>query len=77
MICFPSNEETFDQDQKVKRRNDRWLYANLPEVSSVVHTTFLALDMVLRVAHIEEHVIHRYFFFHKALELTVPPILRS
>jgi len=62
MLWFYSDEKNFDQDQKVNRRNDRWLCADPSEVPHVMHTKFPATVMVLGVMSNEGHVIPPHFF---------------
>ena len=56
MLWFYSDEKNFDQDQKVNRRNDRWLCVDPSEVPHVMHTKFPATVMVLGVVSNEGHV---------------------
>ncbi|XP_052832121.1 uncharacterized protein LOC128247010 [Octopus bimaculoides] len=44
VISFFSDEKNFDQDQKVNRRNDRWLCADPSEVPRVMRTKFPATN---------------------------------
>ncbi|EFN87647.1 hypothetical protein EAI_01466, partial [Harpegnathos saltator] len=46
MLWFFSDEKNFDQDQKINRRNDRWLCSHPTEVPRVMHTKFPATVMV-------------------------------
>ena len=59
---FFSDEKNFDQDQKVYRRSDRWLWKDPDDVPSVMHTKFPATVMVLRVVSSEEDVMLPHFF---------------
>ena len=62
ILWFFSDEKNFDQDQKVNRRNDRWLCADPSEVPRVMHTKFPATVMVLGVVSNEGHVMPPHFF---------------
>lgn len=62
MLWFFSDEKNFDQDQKVNRRNDRWLCSNPTEVPTVMHTKFPSSVMVLGVVSNEGHVMPPHFF---------------
>ena len=62
VIWFFSDEKNFDQDQKVNRRNDRWLCSDPSEVPRVMHTKFPATVMVLGVVSNEGHVMPPHFF---------------
>jgi inhibitor of nuclear factor kappa-B kinase subunit alpha len=61
-LWFFSDEKNFDQDQKVNRRNDRWLCNDPSEVPTVMHTKFPASLMVLGVVSSEGHVMPPHFF---------------
>ena len=52
----------FDQDQKINRRKDRWLYGNPSDVLYVVHTKFPATVIVLEVVSNEGDVMPLHFF---------------
>lgn len=62
LLWFFSDEKNFDQDQKVNRRNDRWLCADPSGVPRVMHTKFPATVMVLGVVSSEGHVMPPHFF---------------
>ena len=62
MLWFFSDEKNFDQDQKINRRNDRWLCSNPTEVPRVMHTKFPATVMVLGVVSNEGHIMPPHFF---------------
>lgn len=62
LIWFFSDEKNFVQDQKVNRRNDRWLCKGPDEVSTVMHTKFPASVMVLGVVSSEGDVMPPHFF---------------
>ena len=62
ILWFFSDEKNFDQDQKVNRRNDRWLCADPSEVPTVMHTKFPATVMVFGVVSNEEHIMPPHFF---------------
>lgn len=62
MLWFFSDEKNFDQDQKINRRNDRWLCSEPTEVPRVMHTKFPATVMVLGVVSNEGHVMPPHFF---------------
>lgn len=62
MLWFFSDEKNFVQDQKVNRRNDRWLCQTSEEVPTVMHTKFPAAVMVLGVVSSEGDVMPPHFF---------------
>ena len=62
MLWFFSDEKNFDQDQKVNRKNDRWLCSDPTEVPTVMHTKFPSSVMVLGVVSSEGHVMPPHFF---------------
>ena len=62
MLWFFSNEKNFDLDQKVNRRNDRWLCSDPQEVPTAMHTKFPSNVMVLGVISNERHVMPPHFF---------------
>lgn len=62
MLKFFSDEKNFDQDQKVNRRNDRWLCKSPDEVPRVMHTKFPSTVMVLGVVSSEGDVMPPFFF---------------
>lgn len=61
VIWFFSDEKNFDQDQKVNKKNDRWLCNNSSEVPAT-HTKFPATVMVLGILSNEGHVMPPHFF---------------
>lgn len=62
LLRFFSDEKNFDQDQKVNRRNDRWLCKYPDDVPRVMHTKFPATVMVLGVISSEGDVMPPHFF---------------
>ena len=62
LVWFFSDEKNFDQDQKVNRRNDRWLCEDSSEVPIVMLNKFPASVMVLGVVSSEGHVMPPHFF---------------
>ena len=60
MLCFFSDKKNFDQDQKVNKRNKRWLDPS--EVSRVMHTKFPATVIGLGIVSNEGYVMPRHFF---------------
>jgi hypothetical protein len=46
-LIFFLGEKNFWQDQKVNRKDNRWLYTDISEVPFVIATKFLATVMVL------------------------------
>ena len=62
LLKFFSDEKNFEQDQKVNRRNDRWLCQDPHDVPRVMHTKFPATVMVLGVISSEGDVMPPYFF---------------
>ncbi|XP_046868909.1 uncharacterized protein LOC124461437 [Drosophila willistoni] len=87
MLWFFSDEKNFDQDQKINRRNDRWLCSNPTEVPVVMHTKFPATVMVLGVVSNKGHVMPPHFFsqglrvnsaaYIEVLETVVKPWIES
>ena len=61
-IIFFSDEKNFTQDQKVNRKNNRWLCRDISEVPVVMHTKFPQTVMVLGVVSSEGDVMPPYFF---------------
>ena len=45
MLWFYSDEKHFDQDQKINRRNDRWICGDPSDVPHVMNTKFPATAM--------------------------------
>ena len=66
MLWFFSDEKIFVQDQKVNRKNDRWLCQSPDEVPTVMHTKFPASVMVLGVVSSEGDVMPPHFFLQGA-----------
>ena len=62
MLWFFSYKKNFHQDQKVNRRNDRWLCADPSKVPRVMHTKFPVTVMALGVVSNEGHVMPPHFF---------------
>lgn len=62
LLWFFSDEKNFDQDQKVNRRNDRWLCQDPADVPHVMHTKFPATVMVLSIVSNKGDVMPPYFF---------------
>lgn len=62
MLWFFSDENNFDQDEKVNRRNDGWLCASSNKVSMVMWTKSPSSAMVLVIPSNEGHVVPRHFF---------------
>lgn len=62
VICFFSDKKNFAQDQKLNRRNDRWLCSDPFEMPRVICTKFPSIVMVLDVVSNEGHVIPPHFF---------------
>jgi hypothetical protein len=61
-LIFFSDEKNFSQDQKVNRKNNRWLCADITEVPIVMATKFPATVMVLGVVSNEGDVMPPHFF---------------
>ena len=86
-IIFFSDEKNFTQDQKVNRKNNRWLCRDISEVPVVMHTKFPQTVMVLGVVSSEGDVMPPYFFpkglkvnseeYVKVLETVVKPWMDS
>ena len=66
ILWFISVEKNFDQDQKVNRRNKRWLYADPSKVLRVMHTNFAA-TYGFRIIKNEGHVMPPHFFPQRLL----------
>ena len=49
VLIFYSDEKNFSQDQKINRRNNRWLCSDPKEVPIVMATKFPATVMVIGV----------------------------
>ena len=62
MIWFFSDENNFVQDQKVNRKNDRWLCKGPDEVPKGMHIKFPASVIVLGVVSSEGDVMPPHFF---------------
>ena len=87
MLIFFSDEKNFTQDQKVNRKNNRWLCSNPKEVPIVMATKFPATVMVLGVVSNEGDVMPPHFFpkglkintdeYIKVLEEVVKPWMDS
>jgi hypothetical protein len=54
--------KNFSEDQKVNRKNNRWLCSDISEVPIVMATKFLATVMVLGVVSNEGGVMPPHFF---------------
>ena len=63
-FVFFSGDKIFDQNQKVNRRNDRWLWLcqDPADVSHIMHTTLAATVMVIRVFSNKGDVMPLHFF---------------
>lgn len=61
-LIFFSDEKNFQQDQKVNRRNNRWLCESVTNVPIVMKTKFTATVMVLGVVSNEGDIMDPYFF---------------
>jgi hypothetical protein len=61
-LVFFSDEKNFTQDQKVNRRNNRWLCSDPSEVPIVMATKFPAAVMVLGVISNEGDVMPPHIF---------------
>jgi hypothetical protein len=61
LVLF-SDEKNFNQDQKVNKRNNRWLYSDPTEVPIVMSTKFPATVMVLWVVSNERDVMPPHIF---------------
>ncbi|XP_014484223.1 PREDICTED: uncharacterized protein LOC106749367 [Dinoponera quadriceps] len=62
MLWSFSDEKNFDQDQKINRRNDRWLCADPSDVPRVMHTKFPATVIVLGAVSNKGYVMPPHFF---------------
>jgi inhibitor of nuclear factor kappa-B kinase subunit alpha len=62
LLRFFSDEKNFDQDQKINRRNDRWICRDPEDVPIVMHTKFPASIMVLGVVSSDGDVMPPHFF---------------
>ncbi len=70
-LIFFSDEKNFTQDQKINRRNNRWLCSYPSEVPIVMSTKLSANVMVLSVVSNEDDVMPPHFF-SKGLKVNVP-----
>ncbi len=61
-LVFSSDEKNFSQDQKVNRKNNRWLCADISDVPIVMATKFPATVMVLGVVSNEGDVMPPHIF---------------
>ena len=68
MLWFYTDQKSFDQDQKINRRNDSWLCGDSSDILHVIHTKFLETVMVLGVVRNEGQVIPPHFF-HQGLQV--------
>lgn len=62
MLSFSSDEYNFAWDQKVNRRNGRWLRQTTEYVPTAMCTKFSVFLKVLGVMGIESDVMAPYFF---------------
>ena len=67
-LRFFSDEKNFTQEQKINRRNDRYLADNIEEVPIVMHVKFPLNVMVLAVVSSEGDVMPP-FIFEKGVKL--------
>jgi hypothetical protein len=74
-LIFFSDEKNFSQDQKVNRKNNRWLCADISEVPIVMATKFPATVMVLGVVSNEGDVMPPHFF-QKGLKINAQEYLK-
>ena len=72
---FLSDEKNFNQDQKVNRKNDRWLALDRSQVPLVMSTKFLTNVMVLGIVCSEGDVMTPYFF-DQGLKITAEVYLK-
>ncbi len=61
-LIFFSDEKNFSQDQKINRRNNRWLCGDPSDVPIVMQTKFPSTVMVLGVVSNEGDVMPPHFF---------------
>ncbi len=61
-LIFISDEKNFSQDQKVNKKNNRWLCADISEVPIVMATKFPATVMVLGVVSNEGDMMPPHIF---------------
>jgi hypothetical protein len=69
-LIFFSDKKNFSQDQKVNRKNNRWLCSDVSEVPIVMATKFPATVMVLAVVSNEGDVMPPHFF-GKGLKINI------
>ncbi len=74
-LIFFSDEKNFSQDQKVNRRNNRWLCADPSQVPIVMSTKFPSTVMVLGVVSNEGDVMPPHFF-EKGLKINTEEYLK-
>jgi hypothetical protein len=75
-LIFFSDEKNFLQDQKIYRKNNPWLCADISEVPIVMVTKFSATVMVLGVVSNEGNIMPPHFF-EKGLKINAQEYLRS
>ena len=74
-LIFFSDEKNFNQDQKVNRKNNRWLASDRHEVPIVMSTKFPTTTMVLGVVSNEGDVMPPHFFA-KGLKINTEEYLK-
>ena len=74
-LIFFSDEKNFTQDQKVNRKNNRWICEDRNDVPIVMSTKFPATVMVLGVISNEGDVMPP-FFFPKGLKINADEYLK-
>jgi hypothetical protein len=74
-LIFFSDEKNFSQDQKVNRKNNRWLCADISEVPIIMATKFPATVMVLGVVSNQGDVMPPHFF-QKGLKINAQEYLK-
>jgi hypothetical protein len=75
-LIFFSDEKNFTQDQKVNRKNNRWLCSDPPEVPIIMSTKFLANVMVLGVVSNKGDVMPPHIFT-KGLKINTDEYLKA
>jgi hypothetical protein len=74
-LIFFSDEKNFTQDQKVNRKNNRWLCSDPTEVPIVMSTKFPANVMVLGVVSNKSDVMPPHIFA-KGLKINTDEYLK-
>jgi hypothetical protein len=74
-LIFLSDEKNFRQDQKVNKKNNRWLFADISEVPFVMAIKFPATVMILGVVRNEGDMMPPHIFT-KGLKINTEEYLK-